>query len=218
MELTIKVLHYRRCTFNYQTSQADRKERVSAVVRDLEHEAFIIHVAALSVDPGNKIHPSKRAQIAYLKADEAPTKVPSKYADFANVFSSKLAVEFLEHTRINNYAIELMDDQQPPYSLIYSLGPVKLEILKAYIDNNLANGFIKPFKSLAGVFILFDKKLDDSLRLYMDYQGFNNLTIKNWYILPLVGESLDWLGRAQQFTQLDLTNAYHQMRIREEDK
>ncbi len=52
----------------------------------------------------------------------------------------------------------------------------------------------------------------------MDYQGLNNLTIKNWYLLPLVGESLDQLVRAQRFTQLDLTNAYHRMSIRKEDK
>ncbi len=29
---------------------------------------------------------------------------------------------------------------------------------------------------------------------------------------------MDWLGRARRFTQLDLTNAYHQMRIREGDE
>ena len=46
----------------------------------------------------------------------------------------------------------------------------------------------------------------------------NNLTIKNRYPLPLVGESLDRLGRARRSTQLDLTSAYHRMRIREGDK
>ncbi len=44
------------------------------------------------------------------------------------------------------------------------------------------------------------------------------MTIKNWYPLPLVRESLDRLGRARRFTQLDLTNAYHRMRIREGDE
>ncbi len=34
----------------------------------------------------------------------------------------------------------------------------------------------------------------------------------------MVGESLDWLGWAQRFTQLNLTNAYHQMRIKEGDE
>ena len=42
--------------------------------------------------------------------------------------------------------------------------------------------------------------------------------MKNRYPLPLIGESLDRLGRAKRFTQLDLIVAYHQMRIREDDK
>ena len=34
----------------------------------------------------------------------------------------------------------------------------------------------------------------------------------------MIGESLDRLGRAKRFTQLDLTSAYHQMRIKEGDE
>ena len=56
------------------------------------------------------MHPSKRAQIAYLKLDKAPTKIFSKYANFANVFSPKLATELPEHTEINDYAIELVNN------------------------------------------------------------------------------------------------------------
>ena len=144
-----------------------KKEFVAATL-DPEHEAFIVHVAALSVDPGDKVHLSKRAQIAYLKADEAPTEMPSEYADFANVFSPKLAAELPEHG-ISNHAIELVDDQQLSYGPIYSLGPVELETPKTYIKNNLANGFIRPSKSSAGTLILFDKKPDGNFRLCMDY-------------------------------------------------
>ena len=81
--------------------------------------------------------------------------------------------------KINDHAIKLVDNQQPSYSPIYSLGLMELEMLKAYIENNLASGFIRPFKSPAGTPIFFDKKSNGSLRLCMDYQGFNNLTIKN---------------------------------------
>ena len=100
---------------------------------------------------------------------------------------------------INNYAIELVDDWQPSYGPIYSLGFVKLEILKACIENNLANGFIRPSKSPVRVLILFDKKPDGSLRLCVDYRSFNNLIIKNWYLLPLVRESLNQLGWVRRF-------------------
>ena len=157
------------------------------------------YVAALNVDLGDEIYPLKRAQIVYPKADQALIKVPSKYADFADVFSPKLAKEFSEY-EISDHVIKFVNDWQPPYGPIYSLEPVELETLKAYIKNNLANNFIRPSKSPARIPILFDKKLDSSLRLCVDYQGLNNLTIKNWYPLLLVGESLDWLGWAQRFT------------------
>ncbi len=142
------------------------------------------------------MHPSKGAQITHLKADKASTKVSSEYADFADVFSSKLAAKLLKYMEINYYAIELVDDRQPPYGPIYSLESVELKILKIYIKNNLANGFIKPSKSLVGTPIFFDKKSDGSLRLCIDYWGLNNLTIKNRYPLSLVGELLDQLSQA----------------------
>ena len=75
-------------------------------------------------------------------AEEALTKVPAKYLDFADVFFPDLASELPEHTGINDYAIKLVDGQQPPYGPIYSLRPVELETLKTYIEVNLANGFI----------------------------------------------------------------------------
>ena len=115
------------------------------------------------------MHPLKKAQVVYLKADEALTKVSSEYANFADVFSPKLAIKLSKHTGINDHAIQLVDDQQPPYNSIYSLSPIELEMLKAYIKNNLANGFIGPFMSPAKALILFDKKPDGSLRLYVDY-------------------------------------------------
>ena len=133
----------------------------------------------------------KRAQIAHLKADKASIKVPSKYTDFANVFLPKLTTKLLKYIRIYNYDIELADDQQPPYNFIYSLGLVELKMLKTYIKNNLARGFIRPSKFSIRAPIFFDKKLDQSLRLYINYQSFNNLIIKNWYPLLLASELLD---------------------------
>ena len=92
---------------------------------------------------------------------------------------------------MNEHIIKLEEGKQPPFRPIYSLGPVELETLKTYIKTNLANGFIRPFKSPAEVLILFNRKPDGSLRLCMDYRGLNNITIKNQYPLFLIDESLD---------------------------
>ncbi len=186
-----------------QVELIEKKEFAVAVL-DPKHEVLVVYVAALNVDLGDKIYPSKKAQIVRLKADKASTKVSRKYANFADVFSPKSVVEFFKYMRINDHAI---DDWQLPYDPIYSLGPVELETLKAYIENNLANSFIRLSKSSAETPIFFDKNRNGGLRLCVDYQDLNNLIIQNWYPLLLVGESLNWLGRAWRFTQLDLINA-----------
>ena len=119
---------------------------------------------------------------------------------------------------MNKHAIKLEEGKQPLFGPIYSLDLVELEILKTYIKTNLANSFIRPSKSFAGAPILFDRKPDGSFHLYIDYRGLNNITIMNRYPLPSIGKFLKRLGRAKRFTQLDLTNGYHQMRIRESDE
>ena len=199
------------------------KKEFAAAALDPEHETYIIHIesvssnASLNPSPLN-IHPFRRTQISGLIMKEALTNVPIKYSDFANIFSPDLASKLLKHIGINDHTNELVDGQQPPYGPIYNLGPVELETLKAYIKTNLANGFIRPSKSPAGAPILFNRKSDGSLRWCVNYRGLKNLTIKNRYPLPLIGKLLDRLERAKQFTQLDLTSAYHQMRICKEDK
>ena len=46
--------------------------------------------------------------------------------------------------------------------------------------------FIKESQLLADYSILFVFKSDKSLRLYVDYKAFNNITIKNSYLLSLI--------------------------------
>ncbi len=41
------------------------------VALNRKNEAFIVHVAAFSIDSCDEMYPSKRTWIAYLKVDEA---------------------------------------------------------------------------------------------------------------------------------------------------
>ena len=130
-------------------------------------------------------------QVGALLFNKAPTQVPAEYSDYNNVFSAENVAELLENTRMNKHAIKLEENKQPPFGPIYNLGPVELKTLKTYIKTNLANDFIRPSKSFAGVPILFNQKPDGSLRLCINYRSFNNITIKNQYLLPPIGELLD---------------------------
>ena len=91
-------------------------------------------------------------------------RIPDEYSDFADVFSEAKALVLPERTELNEHAIDLEDGKQPPYGPIYSLGPVELETLKTDIKTHLKTGFIQSSKSPAGALILFNKKLDSSLR------------------------------------------------------
>lgn len=87
-----------------------------------------------------------------------------------------------------------------------------------YIKIHLKTRFIWPPKCPADTPTLFDTNSDESLQLLIDYWRLNNLTIKNWYLFSLIGNSLDRLGHAKWFIYLEHTSPYHQMRIEESGK
>ncbi len=90
--------------------------------------------------------------------------------------------------------------------------------MREYIDENLANGFIRPSKFSAGTPVLFTPKPDGTLRLCVDYRGLNSMKIKNRYPLPLMDEILERLNDARVFTKVDVKNAYYRLQIREGDE
>ena len=74
-----------------------------------------------------------------------------EYSDYANIFSTDLAIELLENTNINKYAIELIEGKKLPYGPIYAINLVELETLKTYIKTYLKIEFIQPFKFPADI-------------------------------------------------------------------
>jgi hypothetical protein len=95
------------------------------------------------------------------------------------------------------------------------LSEKELGVLREYIDENLKKGFIRESKSPAGSPILFILKKNGSLRLCVDYRGFNTIIIKNRYPLPNIRELQDRLSKAKIFTSLDLKGVYNLIRMKE---
>jgi hypothetical protein len=94
----------------------------------------------------------------------------------------------------------------------------ELVALKEFLKKNLAKGFIREFKSPAGALILFVLKKDGSLRLYVNYQSLNAITVKNRYLLPFIFEIMNRVQGACYFSKIDLKNAYYRLRIKVGDK
>lgn len=70
---------------------------------------------------------------------------------------------------MNEHTIKLINRKQLLYRPIYAINPVELEILKSYIEIYLKPGFIRSSKSPTSKPILFDKKFEGSLHVYIDY-------------------------------------------------
>ncbi len=109
----MEVLYHWKCTFKHQKSQTNSKKKFAIAAFNPEYEAFVIYIAALNIsfDIDDEVHSSKKAQIAYLKTDEAFTNIfSSKYNDFADIFLPKLATTLLKYMGINNHVIKLIND------------------------------------------------------------------------------------------------------------
>ena len=181
------------------------KKKFIVAILDIDNKIFVIYVAALAKPTIMLIYIFYEVQVALLTSIE----ISAKYFNFLNIFSSNSAAKLPEYIGINNYSINLLEDKQLVYDLIYSLKLVELNMLKTYIKANLTSGFIKSFKSFSSTPILFVQEKDSSLYLCKNYQDLNNLIIKNCYPLSLISKSLDCISYAKCFTQLDLINIYH---------
>lgn len=164
--ITQKALPTIRC------GKLGEKNEFATAALDLKHKIFMIYLVLLT-SPIQfivlKVYLSYRAQIVSLIVKKAFTKIFAKYVNFAIIFFLDLVFKLFKYIEINNYAINLVNGQQPPNGPIYGLGFIKLKTLKAYIKTKLANSSISLFKSFVNASILYDQKLDGSLQLYVNY-------------------------------------------------
>ncbi|GKB99717.1 putative reverse transcriptase domain-containing protein [Tanacetum coccineum] len=78
-------------------------------------------------------------------------------------------------------------------------------------------GYIRPSHSPWGAPVFLVKKKDGALRMCIDYQELNKLTIKNRYPFPRIDDLFDQLQGACYFSKIDLRSGYHQLRVHEVD-
>ncbi|KAI3825329.1 hypothetical protein L1987_06811 [Smallanthus sonchifolius] len=89
--------------------------------------------------------------------------------------------------------------------------------IMAQLDELHEKGFILPSISPWGAPVLFVKKKDGSMRMYIDYHELNKRTVKNKYPLPRTNDLFDQLHGASWFSKIGLRSGYHQLKVREED-
>ena len=135
--------------------------------------------------------------------------------EFLDVFPEELPGIPLE--REVDLAIEIVPGTVPMSRAPYKMAPMELKELKSQLQKLLDKGFIRPSVSPWGAPILFVKKKDDTLRMCIDYQQINKVTVKNKYPLPRIEDLFDQLKAAGVFSKIDLRSGYYQLRVKEVD-
>ncbi|KAK3508365.1 hypothetical protein QTP70_022939 [Hemibagrus guttatus] len=143
--------------------------------------------------------------------------IPACYTPFSDVFCPKRASKLPPH-RPWDCAINLLPGESVPRGKIYPLSILDEKAMEEYIEEALAQGYIRPSTSPAAPSFFFVAKKDGGLRPCIDYRALNHITVKFMYPLPLVPAALEHLRGATIFTKLDLRSAYNLIRIREGDE
>ncbi len=113
-----------------------------------------------------------------------------------------------------DHEISLLNDKQSKWMPLYPMSEDQLKKVRTYLDENLKRGFIRPSKSLTEYSILFVSKKDGTKQLCVNYRQLNEITKQNSYLLLLIKELQDWLGRVKWFTSLDLKEAYYWVQMK----
>jgi len=66
--------------------------------------------------------------------------------------------------------------------------------------------------------VFFVPKKDGKKRMVQDYQYLNSWTIKNNYLLPLISDLIDSIGKKKVFMKMDLRWGYNNVRIKKGDE
>jgi hypothetical protein len=97
------------------------------------------------------------------------------------------------------------------------LSPAKRAELNRQLKDAMEDGLIRPISYEFGAPILFVRKVDGSLRLFIDYRRLDEDTREDAYPLPRVDDTLDELKNVIFYTHLDLASGFWQVRIRDHD-
>ena len=131
---------YHGSNYTIQTEVENKTNRVSTISRiypqDFNHFATSIamqesiFVFAVSAKPFN------------TAKEESTTQFPKKYHHYVDVFDKVKAITLFHH-RQYDCPIDLKPGKKTLQGLIYNLSPTELNVLRAYVEENLANGFIR---------------------------------------------------------------------------
>ena len=150
-----------------------------------------------------------------LQDDQIKEKLSSLIGIYRDVFA--VAKDPLGTAIGMEHFIDTNDN--PPFKIApYKVAPYKLPAVQEEIKEMLDKGVIVPSKSPYSSPIVIVPKKDGTNRMCIDYSKFNEITTKDAYPLPRIGQTIDALQGAGYFSSLDLASGYWRVPVAEKDR
>ena len=70
------------------------------------------------------------------------------------------------------------------------MSPKELDATKRYLDSYLTKRFIQASSTSYSSLVLFIKKPEGEIRFCVDYKRLNTITKNDYYLIPLIKETL----------------------------
>jgi len=143
--------------------------------------------------------------------------VPRQFYKYLKVFEKKESERMLTR-KAWDHALYFREGFMPKKEKIYPLSRVEGEEVQKFVKDQLRKRYIRLLESLQVSPVFFVPKKDGKKRMVQDYRYLNSWIIKNNYLLPLILDLIDSIGKKRVFTKMDLRWEYNNVRIKERDE
>lgn len=118
---------------------------------------------------------------------------------------------------LTNLELELVmkPNHQPFFYNPRRLSHNEKEAVKEIINDLLSRNIIRPSDSQYGSPIVLVRKKNGKYRMAIDYRELNKMTERDHFPIPRIDEQIDSLRDKKYFTRLDLKDAFHHIKLKE---
>ena len=137
-----------------------------------------------------------------LDSKISPIELVHVVSEFTEVFPNEILDIYPE--REIDFSIDMLSNLNPISIPPYLMDSAELKELKAQLKDLIEKVLIRRSISPWGAPFLFVRKKDGSLRMCIDYNYLNKVTINNKYPLPWIDDLFDQLQGVSYFSKIDL--------------
>ena len=176
---------------------------------------MIVDIAVITSENYEKFF--NKIEKTSLTTVELKKRVSVEFHEFINIWNLK-EINKISSRREIDHSIELVQEAKSSAKKAYELSRKQATVIKKYVDEMLDKEFIRRSTSDYVSSVLIVKKLDEELRVCIDYRALNALTIKNRNASSLIREILTRLCAIKFYSKFDIIAAFNEIRMKEDDE